>query len=98
MVYPTAPRGFLSLTRAQAPDELSDLLNDYFACLFAVIEKRGGIVTDVVGDGYFETGAKTGSMFTRDSFGDVQLVDTDHGLKQTGVHALVSGHISQSGL
>ena len=26
-----------------------------------------------VHDGYFETGAKTGSMFTRDSFGDVQL-------------------------
>jgi len=26
-----------------------------------------------VRDGYFETGAKTGSMFTRDSFGDVQL-------------------------
>ena len=24
-------------------------------------------------DGYFETGAKSGSMFTRDSFGDVQL-------------------------
>jgi hypothetical protein len=24
-------------------------------------------------DGYFETGAKTGSIFTRDSFGDVQL-------------------------
>jgi hypothetical protein len=24
-------------------------------------------------DGYFETGAKTGSMFTRESFGDVQL-------------------------
>ena len=26
-----------------------------------------------VHDGYFETGAKSGSMFTRDSFGDVQL-------------------------
>jgi hypothetical protein len=26
-----------------------------------------------VRDGYFETGAKTGSMFTRESFGDVQL-------------------------
>ena len=26
-----------------------------------------------VRDGYFETGAKTGSMFTRDSFGDIQL-------------------------
>ena len=26
-----------------------------------------------VRDGYFETGAKSGSMFTRDSFGDVQL-------------------------
>jgi hypothetical protein len=26
-----------------------------------------------VKDGYFETGAKTGSMFTRESFGDVQL-------------------------
>jgi hypothetical protein len=26
-----------------------------------------------VHDGYFETGAKTGSMFTRESFGDVQL-------------------------
>ena len=26
-----------------------------------------------VRDGYFETGAKTGSMFTRERFGDVQL-------------------------
>jgi hypothetical protein len=26
-----------------------------------------------VRDGYFETGAKTGSMFTRENFGDVQL-------------------------
>ena len=26
-----------------------------------------------VRDGYFETGAKSGSMFTRESFGDVQL-------------------------
>ena len=26
-----------------------------------------------VRDGYFETGAKTGSMFTRESFGDIQL-------------------------
>lgn len=36
----------------------------------------GGEMVDAkwpVRDGYFETGAKTGSMFTRDSFGDVQL-------------------------
>ena len=33
------------------PDQLSAFLDRYFALLFGVVERHGGLVTDVVGDG-----------------------------------------------
>jgi adenylate cyclase len=42
---------FATIAERLAPDELTDLLNDYFARLFAVVEGHGGTITDVVGDG-----------------------------------------------
>ena len=42
---------FAAVAERLAPDELTDLLNEYFARLFAVVQRHGGIVTDLVGDG-----------------------------------------------
>jgi adenylate cyclase len=42
---------FTSLAEGMAPADLNALLNRYFEVLFAAIERHGGIVTDVVGDG-----------------------------------------------
>jgi adenylate cyclase len=42
---------FTTLAEAMTPEELSAFLNQYFSILFGVVERRGGLVTDVVGDG-----------------------------------------------
>jgi adenylate cyclase len=42
---------FTTLAEAMTPEELSTFLNQYFSILFGIVERRGGLVTDVVGDG-----------------------------------------------
>jgi adenylate cyclase len=42
---------FTSVAEAMTPEELSAFLNQYFSILFGIVERRGGLVTDVVGDG-----------------------------------------------
>jgi adenylate cyclase len=42
---------FTSLAEGMTPEELSALLDQYFAILFGMVERHGGLVTDVVGDG-----------------------------------------------
>jgi adenylate cyclase len=42
---------FTTLAEEMAPEELSAFLDAYFAILFGVVERHGGLVTDVVGDG-----------------------------------------------
>jgi adenylate cyclase len=42
---------FTSVVEDMSPEEVSDFLNDYFEILFGLVERHGGIVTDVVGDG-----------------------------------------------
>jgi adenylate cyclase len=42
---------FTSLAEGMAPRELTMLLDSYFAILFGAVERHGGVVTDVVGDG-----------------------------------------------
>jgi adenylate cyclase len=42
---------FTTLAEGMAPEELSAFLDQYFAILFGVVERHGGLVTDVVGDG-----------------------------------------------
>jgi adenylate cyclase len=42
---------FTTLAEGMTPDELSAFLDRYFALLFGVVERHGGVVTDVVGDG-----------------------------------------------
>ena len=42
---------FTTLAEDMAPEDLSAFLDAYFAILFGVVERHGGLVTDVVGDG-----------------------------------------------
>ena len=42
---------FTTLAEGMTPAELSEFLDRYFAILFGVVERYGGVVTDVVGDG-----------------------------------------------
>ncbi len=42
---------FTSLAEGMAPDRLSGFLDRYFETLFGVVERHGGLVTDVLGDG-----------------------------------------------
>jgi adenylate cyclase len=42
---------FTTLAEMLPPDQLSTLLDRYFALLFGIVERHGGVVTDVVGDG-----------------------------------------------
>ena len=42
---------FTTLAEDMAPEALSELLDQYFAILFGVVERHGGLVTDVIGDG-----------------------------------------------
>jgi adenylate cyclase len=42
---------FTTLAEGMTPDELSAFLDRYFALLFGVVARHGGVVTDVVGDG-----------------------------------------------
>jgi adenylate cyclase len=42
---------FTSFAESKAPSEVNEALNRYFGTLFATVERQGGIVTDVVGDG-----------------------------------------------
>jgi adenylate cyclase len=47
----TDAQRFTSLAEGMTPDRLSTLLDRYFETLFRVVERHGGLVTDVVGDG-----------------------------------------------
>jgi adenylate cyclase len=42
---------FASLAETMTPEALSALLDRYFALLFGIVERHGGVVSDVVGDG-----------------------------------------------
>lgn len=42
---------FTRLAEGMTPDELSPFLDRYFAILFGIADRYGGVVTDVVGDG-----------------------------------------------
>ena len=42
---------FTTVAEAMTPEELSAFLNQYFSILFGIVERRGGLVSDVVGDG-----------------------------------------------
>ena len=42
---------FTTLAEGMTPEELSTFLDRYFALLFGIVERHGGVVTDVVGDG-----------------------------------------------
>jgi len=42
---------FTTVAEAMTPEELSAFLNQYFSILFGIVERRDGLVTDVVGDG-----------------------------------------------
>ena len=42
---------FTTLAEGMTPAELSEFLDRYFAILFGIVERYGGVVTDVVGDG-----------------------------------------------
>ena len=42
---------FTTLAEGMTPKELSAVLDQYFAILFGLVERHGGLVTDVVGDG-----------------------------------------------
>ena len=42
---------FTTLAEGMTPEALSAVLDQYFAILFGVVERHGGLVTDVVGDG-----------------------------------------------
>ena len=42
---------FTTLAEGMTPEELSAVLDQYFAILFGLVERHGGLVTDVVGDG-----------------------------------------------
>jgi adenylate cyclase len=42
---------FTSLAEGMTPERLSGFLDRYFEILFGIVERHGGLVTDVVGDG-----------------------------------------------
>jgi adenylate cyclase len=42
---------FTTLAEGMTPAELSAFLDRYFSILFGIVERHGGVVTDVVGDG-----------------------------------------------
>jgi adenylate cyclase len=42
---------FTSIAEDMSPEEVGGFLNSYFEILFGVVDRHGGIVTDVVGDG-----------------------------------------------
>ena len=42
---------FTSLAETMPPEQLSQFLDRYFETLFGVVERHGGLVTDVIGDG-----------------------------------------------
>jgi adenylate cyclase len=46
----TDAAGYANLSETLGPAELRELLNRYYGLLFAEVEQRGGIVSDVVGD------------------------------------------------
>lgn len=44
-------RGFTGLAEALPPEAVIELLNGYYAAMFAVIDAHGGVVNQIVGDG-----------------------------------------------
>ena len=44
-------RGFTALVERQSPEETIELLNTYYALMFAAIAAQGGVVNQMVGDG-----------------------------------------------
>jgi adenylate cyclase len=55
---------FTTLAEAMTPEDLSAFLSQYFSILFGIVERRGGLVTDVVGDG--TTSVWTAAMPSRE--------------------------------
>jgi adenylate cyclase len=46
----TDAQHYTDLSENLPPDELSDVINAYYATLFAPVRQRGGVISDVVGD------------------------------------------------
>ena len=44
-------RGFTSLVESQSPEETIELLNDWYALMFEAINRQGGVVNQMIGDG-----------------------------------------------
>jgi adenylate cyclase len=45
-------RGFTAMTRARSAPETVALLNDFFAEMVAIVDRRGGIINKFLGDGF----------------------------------------------
>jgi adenylate cyclase len=45
-------RGFTAMTRARSATETVALLNDFFADMVAIVDRRGGIINKFLGDGF----------------------------------------------
>ena len=46
----TDAQHYTDLSENLSPDELSEIINAYYATLFAPVRQRGGVISDVVGD------------------------------------------------
>jgi adenylate cyclase len=56
----TDVEGFTLISEGMAPTQTTRMLNDYFALIFPPVEKRGGNVSDIVGDGMLAFWAAAG--------------------------------------
>ena len=50
VVLATDAEQYTRLSEAMAPEALSDMLNRYYGVLFEPVRRRGGVVSDVIGD------------------------------------------------
>jgi adenylate cyclase len=57
----TDVEGFTLISEGMAPNEVTRMLNDYFALIFPPVEQRGGSVSDIVGDGMLAFWVASGS-------------------------------------
>jgi adenylate cyclase len=44
-------RGFTSMTESESPEEIIELLNNYYTLMFDAISTHGGVVNQMIGDG-----------------------------------------------
>ncbi len=58
----TDVQGFMSISEGMAPSEVTRMLNDYFALIFPPVERHGGSISDIVGDGMLAFWVASGSQ------------------------------------